>query len=68
VIGAATKTAAELMKLDDLGTIAPGKSACFLVLDANPLDNINNTRRISRVYLRGKELNRAAMRAEFSKP
>jgi len=67
-IVAATKTAAEVMKLDQLGTIAPGKSACFLVLDANPLDNINNTRRISRVYLRGKELNRAAMRAEFSKP
>lgn len=68
VIVAATKTAAELMKLDQLGAIAPGKSACFLVLDANPLDNINNTRKISRVYLRGKELNRAAMRAEFSKP
>jgi imidazolonepropionase-like amidohydrolase len=68
VIVAATKTAAELMKLDQLGAIAPGKSASFLVLDANPLDNINNTRRISRVYLRGKELNRAAMRAEFSKP
>ena len=68
VIVAATKTAAELMKLDQLGTIAPGKSASFLVLDANPLDSINNTRRISRVYLRGKELNRAAMRAEFSKP
>jgi len=67
VIVAATKNAAELLKLDQLGTIAPGKSADFLVLDANPLDNINNTRRIDRVYLRGKELNRAAMRAEFTK-
>ncbi len=68
VLVAATKTAAETMKLDQLGTIAPGKSADFLVLDSNPLDDINNTRRISKVYLRGKELNRAAMRAEWTKP
>jgi imidazolonepropionase-like amidohydrolase len=62
VITAATKTAAELLKFDQLGTVAVGKTADFLVLDANPLDNINNTRRISRVYLNGKELDRAAMR------
>ena len=55
-----TKTAAEIVKLDQLGTVAAGKSADFLVLDANPLDNINNTRRIAKVYLRGKELDRAA--------
>jgi imidazolonepropionase-like amidohydrolase len=65
VIVAATKTAAETVKLDQLGTVAAGKSADFLVLDANPLDNINNTRRISGVYLRGKKLDRAAMRAGF---
>ena len=65
VLVAATKTAAELMKLDQLGTVAAGKSADFLVLDANPLDNINNTRRIAKVYLRGKELYRAAMRAAW---
>jgi len=66
VLIAATKTAAELMKLDQLGTVATGKSADFLVLDANPLDNINNTRRIANVYLRGKQLDRAAMRAAFT--
>ncbi|HWD98829.1 MAG TPA: amidohydrolase family protein, partial [Bryobacteraceae bacterium] len=65
VIVAATKTAAETVKLDQLGTVAAGKSADFLVLDANPLDDINNTRRISGVYLRGKKLDRAAMRAGF---
>jgi imidazolonepropionase-like amidohydrolase len=65
VLVAATKTAAELMKLDQLGTVAAGKSADFLVLSANPLDNINNTRRIARVYLRGKQLDRAAMRAAW---
>jgi imidazolonepropionase-like amidohydrolase len=68
VLVAATKTAAELMKMDQLGTIAPGKSADFLVLDANPLDNINNTRKISKVYLRGKTLDRARMRAAWTKP
>ncbi len=65
VLQAATKTSAEVMKLDQLGTIAAGKSADFIVLDANPLDDIHNTRRIAKVYIRGKELDRAAMRAEF---
>jgi imidazolonepropionase-like amidohydrolase len=68
VLVAATRTAAEIVKLDQLGTVAAGKSADFLVLDANPLDNINNTRRIAKVYLRGKELDRAAMRAAWMKP
>lgn len=68
VITAATKTAAELMKLDDMGTIAAGKTADFLVLDGNPLQNINNTRRIDSVYLRGSKLDRAAMRAAWTKP
>ena len=66
VIVAATKTAAEVLKLDQLGTVAAGKSADFIVLDANPLDNINNTRRIAKVYLRGKELNREAMRSRWT--
>ncbi|HLI84941.1 MAG TPA: amidohydrolase family protein [Bryobacteraceae bacterium] len=66
-ITAATKTAAELLQLNQLGTVAVGKTADFLVLDANPLDNINNTRRIARVYLNGKELDRAAMRKAWVK-
>ncbi|MEQ1913198.1 MAG: amidohydrolase family protein, partial [Vicinamibacterales bacterium] len=49
VIIAATRTAAEFMRLSDMGTIAPGKRADFIVLDANPLDDIANTRRISAV-------------------
>ncbi len=66
VLVAATKTAAETMKMDKLGEIAPGKSANFLVLDANPLDDITNTRRISSVYLQGTAVDRAALRASFT--
>jgi len=65
VIVAATRTAAEVLKLSDVGTVAAGKSADFLVLDANPLDNITNTRRISAVYLRGGAVDRAALRAKW---
>ena len=62
-IVAATRTAAELMGLDDLGTLAAGKRASFIVLDANPLDDIRNTRRIADVYLDGVKIDRAAIRA-----
>ena len=71
VLVAATKTSAGIVALDELGMVAPGKSADFVVLDANPLDDITNTRRISRVYLRGLELPRTEMaakwQAEFNK-
>jgi hypothetical protein len=51
-ITAATSGSAELAGLADVGALTPGKGADFIVLDANPLDDIRNTRRISRVYLR----------------
>ena len=53
VIVASTRNAAEFLRMNDAGTIAAGKSADFIVLDANPVDDIVNTRRISSVYLRG---------------
>ena len=64
-ITAATRNSAEFLKLDRLGTVASGKSADFIVLDANPLENIHNTRRIAAVYLRGQEVDRAALRAKW---
>ena len=65
VLVAATRTSADIAGLDDLGTVAAGKSADFVVLDANPLDDITNTRRINRVYMRGREVPRADMRAKW---
>jgi imidazolonepropionase-like amidohydrolase len=62
VVVASTRLAAETLRLDHLGMVAPGKSADFLVLNANPLDDIANTRKINKVYLRGGEVDRAAMR------
>ena len=62
---AATRTSAEILGLDDLGTVAAGKSADFVVLDANPFDDITNTRRISDVYLRGHRVDRERLRAGF---
>lgn len=65
VLVAATRNAAQLLKLDDAGTLAAGKRADFVVLEANPLDDITNTRRIASVYLRGTAVDRAAIRARW---
>jgi imidazolonepropionase-like amidohydrolase len=66
VIVAATSRAAEYLKLDKMGVLAAGKEADFLVLDANPLDDITNTQRISRIYIRGSEMDRKAASAQLS--
>jgi imidazolonepropionase-like amidohydrolase len=58
VIVAATRNAAEFVGIRDAGTLEAGKSADFIVLDANPVDDITNTRRISSVYLRGAMVDR----------
>jgi imidazolonepropionase-like amidohydrolase len=63
-IVAATRDSAEIAKVNS-GMVAVGKSADFIVLDANPLENISNTRRIDKVYLRGQEVPRAAMAAKW---
>jgi imidazolonepropionase-like amidohydrolase len=52
-ISAATRGTADALHIDELGTIAAGRRADFLVLDADPLADITNTRRISKVFQRG---------------
>ena len=67
VIVAATSRPAEYLKLEKMGALAPGKEANFLVLDANPLDDITNTQRIHAIYVRGAEVDRASLRPSLTR-
>jgi imidazolonepropionase-like amidohydrolase len=48
-----------LNKLNEFGTVEKGKRADLILLDANPLEDINNTRDISGVMVRGRWFNKA---------
>ena len=63
-IVAATRDGAEIAKINT-GLVAAGRNADFIVLDANPLESISNTRKINQVYLRGEEVPRAAYAAKW---
>ena len=63
-IVAATRDSAAAAKINT-GLVAPGRYADFIVLDANPLDDIRNSRKIDKVYLRGQEVDRAGLRAKW---
>lgn len=56
VIHAATGGAAEILGAKDIGTLERAKWADFVVLDANPLQNIMNTRKIDAVYIAGRKV------------
>ena len=55
----ATRNAGIFFGLTDTGTIAKGNRADLVVLDANPLENIDNARKIQSVVLNGRYLSRA---------
>jgi imidazolonepropionase-like amidohydrolase len=57
IIVAATKTNAEFLGARDLGTVERGKWADLLVLDADPLADVRNTRKINSVYIAGSKVN-----------
>lgn len=63
-IVAATRDAADIAGVNT-GMVAVGRNADFVVLDANPLERIANTRQIADVYLRGRQVDRAALRARW---
>ena len=65
ILDVATRATAAFLRLPDLGTLDPGKRADFIVLGANPLDDIANTQKIDAVYARGAALDRASLRAAW---
>jgi imidazolonepropionase-like amidohydrolase len=64
---AATSRPTAVLRISDTGVLAKGKRADFIVLNANPLDDIRNTREIENVYLLGARLDRASLQAKFKK-
>ena len=56
IIVSASRNPAEYLGLKDVGTLSSGHWADFVVLDADPLQDIRNVRKISGVFIGGKEL------------
>ncbi|MBM63450.1 MAG: hypothetical protein CL484_10940 [Acidobacteria bacterium] len=63
-ITVATSAPAEVLDLNT-GLLTPGKRADFIVLNANPMYGISNTKQIAAVYLGGQELDREALRSAW---
>jgi imidazolonepropionase-like amidohydrolase len=64
-ITSATLLPAQMLGLTDRGSLEVGKRADFIVLDANPLDDISNTRKIADVYIAGSKIDRTKLQATF---
>lgn len=63
VLRAATQSPAQMLGLDDRGTVQEGKLADLVLLDQSPLQNIRNTQSIRAVICRGELLERPALDA-----
>jgi imidazolonepropionase-like amidohydrolase len=64
-ITAATRHAARLLDADSLGSVAVGKVADLVILNANPADDIAATRDIAAVVIRGQMLRVDSLRATW---
>lgn len=62
---AATRNGARLLGADSLGVVIPGGVADLVVLSANPLDDISNTRQVELVVLRGQIFNPDSIRGTW---
>ena len=68
ILESTTRLSAEwLGKLADRGTVEQGKRADLVLLDANPLENIANTRRIAAVIVNGHYLPRAELERRLAR-
>jgi imidazolonepropionase-like amidohydrolase len=67
VIVAATSRPAAYLGLDRMGTLTVGKEADFLVLDGDPLVDVTNTQRISKIFMKGAEVDRTALRRSLTR-
>jgi imidazolonepropionase-like amidohydrolase len=64
-VTAGTSIPAEILGFGDRGVLAPGKRADLLILDADPLDDIANTRKINSVVIGGVLIDRDALRQKI---
>jgi imidazolonepropionase-like amidohydrolase len=62
VLQAATSCSARLLRREaEIGTVQQGKLADLVLLDADPLQQVANTRKINSVVVNGRLLNRQAL-------
>lgn len=65
---AATGASARLAGLDDRGVIEPGKLADLVLVEGNPASKIDDIRKVRRVWLGGREVDRAALLEAVQRP
>jgi len=62
IVAATRNGALALRKGDEIGTVEPGRLADFMLVSANPLEDVRNLRKIDRLMLNGEWVERAALK------